>query len=191
MRESIGIRVSFIFWSSICLSVASLLTMESIESSRLFPQMIISAETRYLLDLHINRQWGGQKKEQLRLLRHLETSCFAENIMPDYRLTANDYQQAAKDPVVLQSWIAYLPADMRDIHGKRFFNEMCFTNKLNIIKQLEVLGLRIDRLEPELIVRLEKRARAKGYQELAGYLLAFSRSSRSISNPTKCSEVKP
>lgn len=183
--------MKYIFLASLCVTVISLLSMEHIESSHLFPQIIVSAEVCHLLDLHINRKWGGQKKEQLRLLRHLEASCFAENIMPDYRLTANDYQQAAKDPVVLQSWIAYLPADMRDVHVKRFFHEMCFTNKLNIIKQLEVLGLRIDRLEPELIVLLEKRARAKDYQELAGYLLAFSRSSRSISNPTKCSELKP
>lgn len=162
--------MKYIFLASLCVTVISLLSMEHIESSHLFPQIIVSAEVCHLLDLQINRKWGGQKKEQLRLLRHLESSCFAEKIMSDYRLTANDYQQAAKNPVVLQSWIAYLPADMRDVHVKRFFNEMCFTNNVKILRLLNAWGLRVERFAPEFLPRLIRRAKNNNYQELVCYL---------------------
>jgi hypothetical protein len=165
--------------------------MESIDPSYLFPVINICAKAQALINKYKERHDKGIKGQQLKLLKHLDIYSNAEKVFPDYKITADDYQTVSNDLIVLQAWIAYLPVDMRDVHVKRFFNEMCFTNKLNMIKQLEVLGLRTDRLAAEFIARLEKRARAKNYQELAGYLLAFSRSSRSISNPTKCSEVKP
>ncbi len=165
--------------------------MESVDPSYLFPVINLCTQAQALINKYQERHDKGIKGHQLQLLKHLDIYSNAEKVFPDYKMTADDYQTVSNDLIVLQAWIAYLPEDMRDIHVKRFFNEMCFTNKLNMIKQLEVLGLRTDRLEAEFIVRLEKRARAKNYQELAAYLCSLNNSSISISNPTKCSEVKP
>ncbi len=144
--------------------------MDWIESSYFFPEIKLSVQASNLIAQYEQRRIIGLKGPQLKLLKLLDVGCYAERVFPDYKLTANDYQAAAQDLIVLQAWLAYLPAVMRDIHVTRFLNEMCFTNKLNVIKQLSGSGLQIDRLPPEFIVFLERRARSNDYLDLAAYL---------------------
>lgn len=145
-------------------------TMEHFEPSYLFPVFSLSTQAQVLLTQYENSHLNGWKTRRLKLLKQLNVGSIAEKTFPDYKLTANDYQCACNDAVVLQAWIAYLPARMRDVHINRFFYEICFTNKLPVLRLLEEWGLRVDRLEPKLIARLENHARAHDYKELAVYL---------------------
>ena len=165
-----SLSVNYSVIASLYLCFFSLFSMDLIESSHLFPHITICPQAQTLINMHAAKQWGGQKKDQLKLLRRLDVGCAAERIFPDYRLTADDYQKAANDPVVLQAWIACLPPDMRDIQVKRFFSEMTFTNNVNTLGLLDSLGLCADKFGPEFLARLIRRAKNSNYQDLVAYL---------------------
>lgn len=158
-----------------------------------FPVVRVDKETQEFLDIIESRQWQKGNRAQIKLFGELTAGSMGEcrYHMDQYRLRPSDYQPAAKDPLVLQAWLADIPPDVRDIQIKRFFSEMTFTNNVKVLQLLDSWGLRAGTFEPEFLSRLIRRATNSNYPELAAYLTELSNSSRSIWNPIKCTELKP
>lgn len=138
-----------------------------------FPVVKIDKQTHEFIEIIESRQWQKGNRAQIRLFGVLTAGSMGEcrYHMDQYRLTAQDYQQAAQDPLVLQAWLADLPPDVRDIQVKRFFNEMCFSNQIHILQLLESWGLCAHQFEPKFLAFLKKRAEGLNYFELIQYLL--------------------
>lgn len=138
-----------------------------------FPVVCVDKETQEFIEIIESRQWQKGNRAQIKLFGVLTAGSMGEcrYHMDQYRLKPSDYQQAAKDPLVLQAWLADIPPDVRDIQVKRFFNTMCVINNLPTLRLLESWGLLAHQFESKFLFFLRKRAEIQKYSELAQYLL--------------------
>lgn len=158
----------------ICLITIIWLSVHAMEQkdSKLLPNPNISLSAHEFIKLIDSRDWQTKWRAQIRLFKRLASWSNAECRckMEQYRLAATDYHEAVQDPIVLQAWLANLDGDIRDVQAHRLYNEMCFSNKLDVLQQLERLGLCAQAFEPTFFKFLIQRAERHNYLELAAYL---------------------